>query len=144
MPWLKTSFSLGVDARSVSENTGALADNALPQRALILKTFRRNPMIRLNTLPPQPHEFGLRLVRAVAVACWCSVGFPQAQTRYSYSANRAEVTDAKNGLIWRRCSEVLKKRPASWHRFSRKLPNSIISDPAGRTRTPRRRNLSRA
>jgi hypothetical protein len=28
----------------------------------------------------------------------------QAQTRYSYSVNGAEVTDNKTGLIWQRCS----------------------------------------
>ncbi|MDD5030949.1 MAG: DUF1566 domain-containing protein [Rhodoferax sp.] len=31
-------------------------------------------------------------------------GTVQAQTRYSYSANGAEVTDSKTGLIWQRCS----------------------------------------
>lgn len=29
----------------------------------------------------------------------------QAETRYSYSADGAEVTDSQSGLIWRRCSQ---------------------------------------
>jgi len=31
-------------------------------------------------------------------------GTLQAQTRYSYSSNGAEVTDSQTGLIWQRCS----------------------------------------
>jgi len=43
---------------------------------------------------------------ALAALCAaCVVAPAQAQTRFSYSANGAEVTDSKTGLTWRRCSE---------------------------------------
>ncbi len=48
----------------------------------------------------------LELVWAlVLVAGLLAVGRTQAQARYTYSSNGAEVTDAQAGLVWRRCSE---------------------------------------
>jgi hypothetical protein len=60
-------------------------------------------MIRLkNAMTAHP----ARLARAaVLLACLCPVGLVHAQASYTYSANGAEVTDAKTGLTWRRCSE---------------------------------------
>ncbi len=60
-------------------------------------------MIRLkNAMTAHP----ARLVRAAALlACLCPVGLVHAQASYTYSANGEEVTDAKTGLTWRRCSE---------------------------------------
>ena len=48
----------------------------------------------------------LELVWAlVLMAGLLAVGPAQAQARYKYSSNGAEVTDAQAGLVWRRCSE---------------------------------------
>jgi hypothetical protein len=44
------------------------------------------------------------LVSAALLAGLCSVNSAQAQTRYSFSTDGAEVTDSKTGLVWQRCS----------------------------------------
>jgi hypothetical protein len=44
------------------------------------------------------------LVSAALLAGLCCVSSVQAQARFSYSTDGAEVTDSKTGLIWQRCS----------------------------------------
>ena len=41
---------------------------------------------------------------AALVMSLAAVAPAQAQSRYAYSADGAEVTDAQTGLIWRRCT----------------------------------------
>ncbi|MBH2009218.1 MAG: DUF1566 domain-containing protein [Xanthomonadaceae bacterium] len=38
------------------------------------------------------------------VACFLLSGAVMAQSRFSYSADGAEVTDSRTGLVWQRCS----------------------------------------
>lgn len=61
-----------------------------------LKTLR--PQLRSN------HPLGQRLASAALLAGLCCVNSVQAQARFSYSTDGAEVTDSKTGLIWQRCS----------------------------------------
>lgn len=47
-----------------------------------------------------------QLLTAVLLACLSLAGQVQAQSRYSYSNDGSEVTDAKTGLVWQRCSQL--------------------------------------
>ncbi len=59
--------------------------------------------LRLNGHPFTP-TMGRCLLGLALLASACCASTAQAQSRYSYSTDGAEVTDSKTGLIWQRCS----------------------------------------
>ena len=79
-----------------------LAGIAPPWRSTIFKTRRRK---LVNPLPNLLNPCATRVLRVLALLAGLSAAnLAHAQTRFSYSSDDSEVSDAKTGLVWQRCS----------------------------------------